>query len=269
MIQGCLREAALSRGDLTDSEWRILDPLLPDRGERGPAIANKRRTVNGILWVLRNRRALARYARTVRQLEFGLRTLHALEQAGRVGCGVRNAGESGPSRRQGTCHRYHDRAGAPTCGRRKRGNQAREALGRSRGGFSTKIHLRTNAKGDPLTFDVTGGEAHEVKGYDTLMKLHDVDPDRLLGDKGYDSDEIRDDLVERGIEPVIPPRSNRKTQIEYDREAYKRRNLIERCVNRLKQFRRIATRYEKTARAYLSMLCIAAARLWIKTVNTA
>src|SRR6516162_9622479 len=84
-----------------------------------------------------------------------------------------------------------------------------------------------------------------------------------------DSDEIRDDLVERGIEPVIPPRSNRKTQIEYDREAYKRRNLIERCVNRLKQFRRIATRYEKTARAYLSMLCIAAARLWIKTVNTA
>jgi transposase len=76
-------------------------------------------------------------------------------------------------------------------------------------------------------------------------------------------------LVERGIEPVIPPRSNRKTQIEYDREAYNRRNLIERYVKRLKQFRRIATRYEKTARAYLSMLCISAAKLWIKTVNTA
>ena len=63
---------------------------------------------------------------------------------------------------------------------------------------------------------------------------------------------------------VIPPRSNRKTPIEYDREAYKRRNLIERCVNRLKQFRRIATRYEKTARAYLSMLCIAAADSGLK-----
>ena len=95
------------------------------------------------------------------------------------------------------------------------------------------------------------------------MELHDINPDRLLGDKGYDSDDIRNDLADRGIEPVIPPRSNRKTPIEYDREAYKRRNLIERCVNRLKQFRRIATRYEKTARAYLSMLCIAAARLWI------
>jgi transposase len=115
---------------------------------------------------------------------------------------------------------------------------------------------------------VTPGEAHEVKGYDALMELHDVDPDRLLGDKGYDSDEIRDDLADRGVEPVIPPRSNRKTMIDYDREAYKPRNLIERSFNRLKQFRRIATRYEKTARAYLSMMCIASTMLWIKTVNT-
>ena len=105
--------------------------------------------------------------------------------------------------------------------------------------------------------------------YDALMELHDNDPDRLLGDRGYDSDNIRNDLAERGIEPVIPPRSNRKVPIEYDREAYKRRNLIERCVNRLKQFRRIATRYEKTARAYLSMLCIASTLIWIKTVNAA
>src|SRR6266511_917012 len=74
--------------------------------------------------------------------------------------------------------------GASTCGRRKRGNQNQQALGPSRGGFSTKIHLRTNAKGDPLTFDVTCGKAHEVKGYDVLMELHDNDPDRLLEDKG-------------------------------------------------------------------------------------
>jgi transposase len=158
-----------------------------------------------------------------------------------------------------------------SCGhtsRRKRGNQ-NQALGRSRGGFTTKIHLRTNAKGDPLIFDITGGEVHETQCFDTLMELHDACPAKLLGDKGYDSDEIRTDLAKRGIEPVIPPRSNRTMPIEYDREAYKRRNMIERCVNRLKQFRRIATRYEKTARAFISMLCIAGARLWIKTVNTA
>lgn len=96
------------------------------------------------------------------------------------------------------------------------------------------------------------------------MELHDVDPDRLLGDKGYDSDAIRDDLEERGIEPVIPPRSNRTMPIDYGRDAHKRRNLIERRVNRLKEFRRIATRYEKTARAYPSMLCIASTLLWIR-----
>jgi IS5 family transposase len=64
---------------------------------------------------------------------------------------------------------------------------------------------------------VTPGEAYEVSGYDALIQLHDVDPDKLLGDKGYDSDEIRDDLNERGIEAVILPRSNRRTVIEYDR----------------------------------------------------
>src|SRR5665213_350516 len=232
--------------------------------DRGQAANGRRHSLGSA-----HRCAVARHARTIRQLELGIRALHALEQARGVGCRIRDAGESWASRRRGTRHRFHDRTGAPACRRRKRGNQNQEALGRSRGGFSTKIHIRTNAKGNPLTFDVTGGEAHEVKGYDALMALHDANPGKLIGDKGYDSDDIRRDLVKRGIEPVIPPRSNRKTLIEYDRDAYKRRNLIERCVNRLKQFRRIATRYEKTARAFLSMLCIAAAKLWMKTVNTA
>jgi hypothetical protein len=118
---------------------------------------------------------------------------------------------------------------------REKGNQEKQALGRSRGGFATKIHLRTNAKGDPLAFELTAGEAYEAKGYEALMRLHEAAPDRLLGDKGYDSGEIRDDLEKRGITPVIPPNSNRTEAIDYDREAHKRRNLIERCVNRLKQ----------------------------------
>jgi len=215
-----------------------------------------------------HRRAMARHAGAIRQLEFRLCPVQSLEQARRVGRGIRDFGESRASCGRGACHRFHHYPGAPACGRRKRGIQNQEALGRSRGGFSTKIHLRTNAEGNPLTFDISGGEVHEVNAYDALMELHDVNPKKLLGDKGYDSDAIRDDLAERGIEPVIPPRSNRKVQIEYDRDTYKHRNLVERCVNRIKQFRRVATRYEKTARAYLSMLSIAAAMLWIKTVNT-
>jgi transposase len=202
-------------------------------------------------------------------LELGFRALYPLEQAWGLGCSLRDTGFAWAACRRGACHRFDNRAGAPPCSRRKRGNQEKQALGRSRGGFSTKIHLRTNAKGNPLTFDLTGGEVHETQGFDALIELHDAQPAKLLGDKGYDSDAIRSDLAKRGIEPVIPPRSNRTTPTEYDREASKRRNLIARCVNRLKQFRRIATRYEKTARAFISMLCIAAARLWIKTVNTA
>jgi transposase len=216
-----------------------------------------------------HRSAVARPAGTVRQLELGFYSVQPLEQARRVGCRLRDFGESRASRRRGARHRFYDHPGAPACGRGKRGNQNQEALGRSRGGFSTKVHLRTNAQGNPLTFEISGGEVHEVNAYDALMGLDDVNPEKLLADKGYDSDAIRDDLAKRGIEAVIPPRSNRTIHIEYDRQAYRHRNLVERCVNRIKQFRRIATRYEKTARAYLSMLSIAAAMLWIKTVNTA
>jgi Transposase DDE domain len=102
--------------------------------------------------------------------------------------------------------------------RRKRGNQKQEALGRSRGGFSTKIHLRTNAKGDPLTFDVTGGEVHETQGFDALMALHDARPAKLRGDKGYDSDEIRDDLAKSQYQTVVPPRDGLAPQFGQHRE---------------------------------------------------
>ena len=134
-----------------------------------------------------HRRSLARHAGALRELELRVCALLALGRARSVGRSLRNLGKSRAPGRRGTCNQFHDRAGAPACSRRKRGNQNREALGRSRGGFSTKVHLRTNAKGNPLTFDVTPGEAHEVKGYDALMELHNVDPERLLGDKGYDS----------------------------------------------------------------------------------
>jgi len=270
MIQGCLSKGGQLESGRSDGRGMGHFQSTASRSWRTRS-GYPEKAANGQWHSLgsAHRRAVARHARAIRQLELGIRALHALEQARGVGRRVRNTGEPRTSGRRGTCHRLYDRPGASACSWRERGNQNQEALGRSRGGFSTKIHLRTNAKGDPLTFDVTGGEAHEVKGYDALMELYDVNPDRLLGDKGYDSDEIRDDLIKRGIEPVIPPRSNRTAHLKYNREAYRRRNLIERCVNRLKQFRRIATRYEKTARAYLSMLCIAATRLWIKTVNAA
>jgi hypothetical protein len=172
-----------------------------------------------------HRRAMAGHACRSRygNWNFGVHALHPLEQARRVGRDVRDIDGCGASRQRGTRHLFDDRAGASACSRRKSGNQRQEALGRSRGGFSTKIHLRTDDVGRPLAFWLTGGEAHEGQ---RLRCPEGAAPERLLGDKGYDTDAIRHDLQERGIEPVILPKSKR----------------------------RIATRYEKTARAFLSML---------------
>jgi len=202
-------------------------------------------------------------------LEFGVRALHALEQEGAWDAAFETLTRLGP-------HADEDHAIDSTIVRARQhaagvkgGDQRQEARGRPRGGFSTKIHLRTDAEVRSLDFELTGGEAHEVKSYEAPMELCEARPEKLLADEDYDTDAIRDDLEARGIEPIIPPKSNRTEPIECCSQAYKRRNLIDRCVDALKQLRRIATRYEKTASASLSMLCIGTASLWIKTVNTA
>jgi transposase len=184
MIPSCLSggEAALSRGDLTDAEWQILNPLLPDRGERGTA--DKRQTVNGILWVLRTgapwRGMPKRYGnwnsvfvRFTRWSKLGVwdAVCEILASLGPP-ADEEHAIDS-------TIVRAHRHA-AGVKGGIKKGK-------RSRGGFATKIHLRTNGNGNPLTFDLTGGEVHETQGFDALMALHDARPAKLLGDKGYDS----------------------------------------------------------------------------------
>jgi transposase len=96
-----------------------------------------------------------------------------------------------------------------------------------------------------------------------LLDMPVSKPQAMLADKGYDGDDVRSNLLTRGILPVIPPKSNRKQFIECDFKRYKDRNRIERMFNRLKQFRRIATRYDKTAKSYLGFIALAAAKLWL------
>lgn len=93
--------------------------------------------------------------------------------------------------------------------------------------------------------------------------LTDLEFVTLLGDKGYDSNEIVEFLTLRGAEVCIPPKANRTVQREYDRHLYKERNLVERFFNRLKQFRRLATRYEKNAQNFFGMLTLAATVIWL------
>jgi transposase len=153
----------------------------------------------------------------------------------------------------------------------KKGTQDQEALGRSRGGFSTKIHARCDGKGRPLGFTITPGQAHDIKGFTTLLRTIGDKIDALLADKGYDADAVRQALSEMEVEAVIPSKSNRKQPIAFDRKAYKRRNLIERMFNKLKNWRRVATRYDKTASSFLAfimiVIMIASAKLWVPFVH--
>src|SRR6266480_2530051 len=156
--------------------------------------------------------------------------------------------------------RLHARQGAPLGSGRKRGEQ-KQAVGRSRGGRNTKIHALADAKGRLIAILLTGGEAHDCPIAQRLIRRVKP-PKRMLGDKAYDSAELREELHERGTKPVIPNRSNRKQPFRFSKRLYKLRWRIEAAFNRLKDFRRIATRYDRLARNYLASVCLAAALVW-------
>jgi transposase len=152
--------------------------------------------------------------------------------------------------------------------------RAREALGRSQGGFSTKIHLRAEGRhGRPIVAVLTGGERHEQIALEAVLDGGAIRrpgrgrprlrPRRVAGDKAYSSPTARRRLRRRGIRPVIPTKKDQPRRPDFDRAAYRQRNRVERLINRLKQFRRIATRYEKHAANYLAMLTIGMILLWI------
>ena len=102
-----------------------------------------------------------------------------------------------------------------------------------------------------------------------MIDLPESPAKAVLGDKAYDSDAIRADLMARGIRPVIPPRSNRKTAIRWNKRLYRQRNRIERMIGHLKINRAIATRYDKLADSFLGMIHLAATKYWLKFVHTA
>ena len=127
--------------------------------------------------------------------------------------------------------------------------------------MSTKIHAAVDALGNPVRLLLTAGQASEYGQANALIEGFDAD--YVLADKGYDSDEFVEVVEKTGAIAVIPPRRNRKVLREYDQESYKERNLVERLFQKLKQFRRIATRYEKLKRNYQSMLYLVSSMIWL------
>lgn len=142
------------------------------------------------------------------------------------------------------------------------GGQEKQGLGRSCGGFSSKIHAKVDAFGMPLHLIITAGQSADIKQAEALVR-NDL-CDGLLADRGYDSDALREMLIRRKICPIIPGRKNRVESIEYDKHTYKERNAVERFFGRLKEYRRIATHYDKTAVMFKAGVVIACIFMWLK-----
>lgn len=138
------------------------------------------------------------------------------------------------------------------------------AIGKSCGGSTTKIHMVADAYGNPLDFDITGGEVHDAKAAPLILgKVGKAE--HFIADKGYDSQDIRDVLKRMNVNPVIPRKSNsKKPNLEFDRYLYRLRHLVENLFARLKHFRAIATRFEKLARNFRAMLYLACTFICIK-----
>lgn len=205
---------------------------------------------------------MARASRRIRAVHDGLQPIQSLEPTRPVATDIRGARRK---RRPADAHydRQFRRQGAPLGEwRAKRGAQ-NQAIGRSRGGRTTKIHALVDEEGRPHAFLLTGGHVADIKGAASLLAATEPS-EQLIGDKGYDADHLRLFLQTRGTTPIIPNKINRKKLFPFDAELYRLRNVIERTFCRLKDFRAIATRYDKTARNYLAGLCLVTALVyWI------
>jgi transposase len=232
----------MSRYDLTDFEWDLIEPLLPNK-PRGVPRVDDRRVLNGIFWVLRSgapwRYIPERYGPyTTCYNRFRRWTVAGVWD--RLMDAVTSPSDDGIRMIDGTSVRAHHLAATLKADHQDR------CLGRSRGGLTTKIHVVTDSKRLPINIAITPGHAHDLTAASTL--LNDLPPGAmLLADKAYDADWLRAEVKARRSWANIPPRSNRKSPIVFSPWLYRKRNLIERFFSKLKCYRRIATRWPSPA----------------------
>ena len=205
-----------------------------------------------------SRLPLARLSGGVRPAHHDLQSVQPMVEGQHLADDAGSAGGSGIGRVAE--HRQHHLQGTSLRRRRKRGPQE-QAIGRSRGGRTTKIHAVASASGRLIAFDLTAGQIGDVRSaaglIGTLPKAAQV-----LADTAYDSDKFREFLIARGSTPVIKPNPTRKKIPPFDKTSYKGRNVIERAFSHLKDWRRVATRYDKLARNFRATVTLALLFRW-------
>ncbi len=145
---------------------------------------------------------------------------------------------------------------------KKHGSQEDQALGRSRGGFSTKIHIAVDALGNPLRLILTGGQRNDCTQAEAL--IDGFETDFILADKGYDTDPIRAIISQKEAVAVIPSKANRTEPLAYDKHLYKDRHLVECFINKIKHFRRVFSRFDKLASRYFGFLSFTSALVCLR-----
>ena len=137
-----------------------------------------------------------------------------------------------------------------------------QSLGRSRGGFSCKIHVTVDALGNPLRFILTAGQRHDISQAQALLEGFDFES--LIADRGYAAEDFIDWLLERSIKAVVPPHQRAKILREYDKWLYRERHLVECFMNKIKHFRRVFSRFDKLDRSFLSFLHYIGVLIWLR-----
>ena len=245
--------------NLRDDQWeRIEHLMLGKQGDRGCTAADNRLFVEAVLW-------MARAGAPWRDLpeQFGLwnsvyKRFARWQERGvweRVFAALAEDGDFEEVFIDSTVIRVHQHAAGA---QRSEGPQA---IGRSRGGLTTKIHALVEALGNLARWRLTAGQAADVT--EAAPLLAGIVTGAVGADKAYDSDALIETITASGAQAVIPPRCNRTQPRAFDQHVYKARNLVERFFCRIKHFRRVATRYDKLDRRYEAFIAIAAACIWL------
>jgi transposase len=264
--------------NLTNEQSARLKPLLPpQKPHTGRTNLPHRRVINGILWVLRTGAAWEELPRRYGKHKTVSSRYYRWLKAGiwdPIFADLQAQADADGSLDwtlhfvDSTLVRAHQQAAGA-----KNSDAATEAIGRSQAGVSTKLNVRADGSGKPMAFVLQAGQQHESRAFEPLMEQAAITrpcrggpglrPRRVAADKAYSNRRIRHWLRRRAIRVTIPRKRDERRRGPFDKALYKLRARVEQLINRLKQFRRIATRYEKRAASYLGMVTIGAILLYL------